>query len=106
MEKYSSPFVPDVTQTINYVECHDNHTLWDRLSITNSDEPESVRKKMHQLATGITLVSQGVPFIHAGQEWFRTKKGVENSYSSSDEINQLDWKKENKNLIRLNLLKN
>ncbi|MCR2820639.1 type I pullulanase [Lederbergia panacisoli] len=80
-------------QTINYVECHDNHTLWDRLILTNSHENDDVRKKIHSLATGITLLSQGVPFIHAGQEWFRTKQGIENSYISGDEINQLDWKK-------------
>lgn len=106
LEKYGSPFVPDVTQTINYVECHDNHTLWDRLSITNSEEPESVRKKMHQLATGITLVSQGVPFIHAGQEWFRTKNGIENSFRSGDEINQLDWKKREQEVDTIEFVKN
>jgi len=80
-------------QTINYVECHDNHTLWDRLILTNNHESEVVRKKIHQLATGLTLLSQGVPFIHAGQEWFRTKEGIENSYISGDGINQLDWTK-------------
>ncbi len=56
---------------------------------------------MHQLASGITLLSQGVPFIHAGQEWFRSKQGDENSYISGDQINQLDWKKrelENENI--------
>ncbi|MEK3887648.1 type I pullulanase [Bacillus sp. FSL K6-3431] len=90
---YGEPFVSEVSQTINYVECHDNHTLWDRLLITNKQVNDSDRKKMHQLATGITLLSQGVPFIHAGQEWFRTKQGDENSYTSGDEINQLDWNK-------------
>ncbi|RDW19000.1 type I pullulanase [Oceanobacillus arenosus] len=88
-----STFVSEVTQTVNYVECHDNHTLWDRLAITNKDTSEMDRKKMHQLATGITLLSQGVPFIHAGQEWFRSKFGIENSYISGDSINQLDWQK-------------
>ncbi|GAE94257.1 pullulanase [Gracilibacillus boraciitolerans JCM 21714] len=50
---------------------------------------------MHQLATGLTLISQGIPFLHAGgQEFFRTKNGGdENSYISGDEINQLDWEK-------------
>ncbi|WP_339230296.1 type I pullulanase [Oceanobacillus sp. FSL K6-2867] len=83
----------NVNQTINYVECHDNHTLWDRLCLTNPDLDNHDRKKMHQLATGITLLSQGVPFIHAGQEWFRSKQGDENSYLSGDSINMLDWKK-------------
>lgn len=80
-----------VNQTINYVECHDNHTLWDRLTLTNKNADANTRKKMHQLATGLTLLSQGVPFIHAGQEFYRTKYGVENSYISGDRINQLDW---------------
>ncbi|MBP2079527.1 type I pullulanase [Oceanobacillus polygoni] len=85
--------ISDVNQTINYVECHDNHTLWDRLRLTNPDLDDHARKKMHQLATGITLLSQGVPFIHAGQEWYRSKQGDENSYISGDSINMLDWKK-------------
>ncbi|MFK4997372.1 hypothetical protein ACI2OX_06950 [Bacillus sp. N9] len=94
LEEYGNPFVTEVDQTINYVECHDNHTLWDRLLITNRHATDHERKKMHQLASGITLLSQGVPFIHAGQEWFRTKQGDGNSYISGDEINRLDWTKE------------
>ncbi|MBS4194064.1 type I pullulanase [Lederbergia citri] len=93
LEEMGEPFVSNVQQTINYVECHDNHTLWDRLLLTNGEENEKTRKKMHQLATGIVLLSQGIPFIHAGQEWFRTKQGIENSYISNDTINHLDWKK-------------
>lgn len=92
LEDFGETFVARVTQTVNYVECHDNHTLWDRLALSNSHETIQDRKKMHQLATGITLLSQGVPFLHAGQEWFRTKYGDENSYISSDEVNQLNWK--------------
>ena len=101
LEEFGEPFVSDVNQTVNYVECHDNHTLWDRLQLTNSIESEFDRKKIHQLASGITLLSQGVPFIHAGQEWFRSKQGDENSYISGDLINQLDWKQrelENENI--------
>ncbi|MDQ0255939.1 pullulanase [Evansella vedderi] len=101
LEEYGHVVVSDVTQTVNYVECHDNHTLWDRLIKSNETEGEEDRKKMHQLATGITILSQGVPFLHAGQEWFRTKHGDENSYISGDYINQLDWKQreqENKSI--------
>lgn len=93
LEEFGAPFVSEVNQTINYVECHDNHTLWDRLLLSNDQDSEMTRKKMHQLASGITLLSQGIPFIHAGQEWFRTKQGEENSYISDDWINQLDWRK-------------
>jgi pullulanase len=101
LEEYGPPFVDEVNQTINYVECHDNHTLWDRLSLTNPHDDENTRKKMHQLASGITLLSQGVPFIHAGQEWFRSKQGDGNSYLSGDQINQLNWQdreREEKNI--------
>ncbi|MCM3113401.1 type I pullulanase [Lederbergia lenta] len=101
IEEYGEPYVSELDQTVNYVECHDNHTLWDRLLITNEQFSDAERKKMHQIATGITLLSQGIPFIHAGQEWFRSKLGDENSYISGDKINQLDWKKreqENENI--------
>jgi len=101
LTEYGGRIHEDVNQTINYVECHDNHTLWDRLNLTNSEANSATRKKMHQLATGITLLSQGIPFIHAGQEFFRTKDGVENSYISGDHINQLDWnlrEEENENV--------
>ncbi|WP_010651956.1 type I pullulanase [Oceanobacillus massiliensis] len=104
-EEYGNPFVSDVNQTINYVECHDNHTLWDRLMLTNQHADVSQRKKMHQLATGIVLLSQGVPFIHAGQEWFRSKHGEENSYISDDRINQLDWNKREQEAENIDFIK-
>lgn len=80
-------------QVINYVEAHDNYTLWDKLLITNPDATEEKRKQMHKLASAIVLLSQGIPMIHAGQEFMRTKDGDENSYQSSDWINRLDWKR-------------
>ena len=90
---FGHPLVRQPAQSVNYVECHDNHTLWDRLQISNGEEEEEDRKKIHQLATGLTLLSQGIPFLQAGQEWYRTKNGEENSYISGDEINQLDWQR-------------
>jgi pullulanase len=39
----------------------------------------------------VIAISQGIPFYHAGQEFYRSKKGVENSYNSPDEINQIHW---------------
>jgi pullulanase len=80
-------------QVVNYVECHDNHTMWDKLLACLPDADDSLRIKYHRLATGIVLLSQGIPFLHSGQEFFRTKKGDGNSYRSFDEINQLDWER-------------
>ncbi|QKS72102.1 type I pullulanase [Paenalkalicoccus suaedae] len=87
------PFVSHVTQTINYVEVHDNHTLWDRIDSANRNEDLLDKQEMQKLATAITILSQGVPFIHAGQEFFRTKGGDGNSYISGDEVNALDWER-------------
>jgi pullulanase len=79
------------SQSINYVEAHDNHTFWDKAIMSNSYEEEEVIRKRQKLATTMVILSQGVPFLHSGQEFYRTKKGVGNSYKSSDDINQLDW---------------
>ncbi|MGB8001948.1 MAG: type I pullulanase [Anaerobacillus sp.] len=81
------------SQSINYVECHDNHTLWDRLNRSHPGVNEDVKQKMHRLATAVTVLSQGIPFLHAGQEFYRTKNGVEDSYKSPDKINRFDWQR-------------
>lgn len=79
------------SQVINYVAAHDNHTLFDKLAHTNPQQSESERIAMAKLAHGAVFLSQGIPFLHAGEEFLRTKKGVENSYHSPDAINGLDW---------------
>lgn len=78
-------------QSISYVSCHDNHTLYDKLKLSNPNATEKEIKQMHMLAQSIVLTSQGVPFLHAGTEMMRSKDGVENSFESSDAINQIDW---------------
>ncbi|VWL85873.1 type I pullulanase [Oceanivirga miroungae] len=89
------------SQVIQYVEAHDNLTLYDQLKRTNIEDDEATINKRHKLATTIILLSNGTPFIHSGQEFLRTKKGDENSYKSSDEINMIDYKRayENKENI-------
>jgi len=86
-----APWAAEPYQTINYVSCHDNNTLYDKLKLSNEEASEEEIVKMHKLAQTVVLTSQGVPFLHAGMEMLRTKNGVENSYNSSDEINQIDW---------------
>ena len=81
---------------ITYCECHDNNTLWDKISLSYPTASEADRKRMHQLALTIVLTSQGIPFLHAGTEFFRSKDGVENSYKSPDSINAIDWAQKDK----------
>ncbi|ASA25264.1 type I pullulanase [Paenibacillus donghaensis] len=84
-------FAEEPQQCVNFVECHDNHTLWDKIVLSTPHVPGEQRRAMHRLASAMVLTSQGIAFIHAGQEFMRTKKGVENSFKSPIAINQLDW---------------
>lgn len=87
----SAPWALEPAQSINYAEAHDNLTLWDKLLKTNPQESEAELLKMHKMASALVLTSQGVPFLHAGQDLVRTKFGDSNSYQSPDEINRIDW---------------
>lgn len=78
-------------QSINYFAVHDNHTLWDKLSISNREDSIEDRKKMTKLSFAIILLSQGIPLIHSGEEFCRTKGGVFDSYNSKDDINKIDY---------------
>jgi len=84
-------FTQSPLESVNYASCHDNNTLWDRLNLSAKDAPPEIVIKMDKLAQAIVLTSQGIPFLHAGEEFLRTKKGEENSYNLPDEINRLDW---------------
>lgn len=86
-----APWAPEPYQTISYAECHDNHCLWDRLRLSAADASETDRIRMHKLAGVMVLTAQGVPFLHAGVEFLRSKNGVENSFESPDEVNWMDW---------------
>jgi pullulanase len=92
-----APYAKEPYQTVTYVECHDNHVLWDRLLNSNPNNTEAEKVEMHKLALSIVLTSQGISFLHAGTEFLRTKKGVENSYKSPDDINEMDWSLKTKN---------
>lgn len=78
-------------QSVNYVECHDNGTLFDKLAISNQDEPIEVRYKRLALLNAVTMLAFGIPFFHQGQEIGKSKKGDLNSYKSGDKINRLDY---------------
>ncbi len=84
------------TQTVNYASCHDNMTLYDRLTMSVPDATVEDRIRMNNLAAAIYMTSQGIPFIHAGEEMLRSKPlwngGFDhNSYKSSDKVNSLKW---------------
>ncbi|MDK2971818.1 MAG: pullulanase [Candidatus Sumerlaeota bacterium] len=83
--------------TINYATCHDNLCLWDKLAVSSQEDARE-RVKMHLLTFALLAVSQGVLFLHGGEEMLRTKKGHHNSYNAGDEFNKYlwAWKKKNK----------
>lgn len=81
----------NISQSINYVECHDNATTYDKLQISNYDESDDMKKKRLRLMLAAVILSQGIPFIHSGQEFFRTKGGLGNTYNAGDQVNALDW---------------
>ena len=83
-------------QSVNYVECHDNLTMYDRLLLTNVKVDKI--KDYQDFANHILAISQGITFYHAGQEFYRTKGGVENSYKSSDLVNQIHWQASGDNI--------
>lgn len=90
-------------QIVNYVEVHDNHTLYDKLKL--SIEDDKLAKKAHILGSTIAILSQGITFIHSGQEILRTKKGEHNTYNMGDEINKYDWSRKYKYLKEFNYIK-
>ncbi len=81
----------DNAMVINYMSAHDNNTLWDKLLLSNPNDSEDIRNKMNNLGAAVLLISKGTPFWQAGEEMLRTKDGDENSYKSSDEINNIRW---------------
>ncbi len=88
---FSSP-----SHAINYVVCHDGYTSFDYLNLA-CDEPGEIKRKRHKMMLAFVLLAQGIPFLHAGQEFLRTKKGIRNSYNCSDDINRLDYRLSSKN---------
>ena len=90
----------DPSQLINYVSCHDNYTLWDKLALTITPgevwpegylHPREELLARNRLAAFICFTSLGTPFLQAGEEFARTKLGDGNSYKSPPEVNRLDW---------------
>ena len=81
----------DPLKTTNYVTCHDNYTLYDRIKGTNFTGSDEEIAKMATLANAVTFTSEGTSFILAGEEMLRTKDGDGNSYESGYKVNELDY---------------
>ncbi|MEE0264203.1 MAG: type I pullulanase [Acutalibacteraceae bacterium] len=81
-------------QTVTYASCHDNATIYDRL-VNSMGGDYTVRYddyvEMNKLCAAVTMSSQGMAFILAGEEFARTKLGDHNSYQSPPDLNRLDW---------------
>ena len=97
-------------QTINYDSAHDNYTLWDKLQISSGDATKEELVQMNKLAAAIVLTSQGIPFLHGGEEFLRSKRTEsgeleENSYKSPDSVNKLDWNRKKDNIEIFNYYK-
>ena len=78
-------------QHVSYITCHDNYCLRDRIEVSAKEETEATKIRMNKLAQTAVLVSQGMSFIYGGEELFRTKMGIDNSYQSPDSINIIPW---------------
>lgn len=85
------------TEVINYVSCHDDLTLTDKLAKSMAGSTPEERQRAAKLAQTIVFTSQGTPFMFAGEEVFRNKQGVHNSYKSPDAINAIDWNLKHEN---------
>ena len=86
----------DNAMVVNYMSAHDNNTLWDKLAMSNAEDDASDRFKMNRLGATLMMLSKGAVFFQAGEEMLRSKpmgdgKFDENSYKSSDEINNIRW---------------
>ena len=86
-------FAQEPGETINYADAHDNLCLWDKIEKTQPSASDATKRAMQKLALGIVLTSQGIPFLHGGSEFARTKHGEHNSYIAGDEVNAFDWQR-------------
>ena len=81
----------DASQSVNYVECHDNHTILDKFLVSNKDEDQEDLLTRVNLANALTILSFGIPFIHMGQEIGKDKCGLGNTYNVP-KVNELNYK--------------
>ena len=93
--QWDQMFANDPEQTINYISAHDDLVLRDKILAWAelngaTDKPEYL-KRIQEFAAGILLTSQGIPFLHGGDEMLRDKQGNPDSYSAPDSVNAIRW---------------
>lgn len=85
------------SQCVTYASAHDNLTLWDKILKSNWQNDYDTKDDMYiaenKLSAGLVLLSLGMPFFLAGEEFARTKKGDHNSYKSPDFVNTINWQR-------------
>lgn len=84
----------DPRQTINYAECHDNLTLFDKLRASLGDAELEYKERLElaeKTAAALIFLSRGMAFFQAGQEFLRSKNGESNSYDKPDSVNSVKW---------------
>ena len=85
------PMFNNANQSVNYLECHDNNTLYDKLLVSNAYEDEQMHLDRVSLGNQILLLSFGIPFFHAGQEIGQSKDGLDNTYKTLG-VNNLNYR--------------
>jgi len=84
-------FAFHATESINYISCHDNLILYDKICKVEPGQPFEIIKSMNRLGLTMILTSFGIPFLQMGTEFLRNKGGHHNSYNAPDSVNQVDW---------------
>lgn len=109
MWEYKSTYDPE--QQLNYISAHDNYCLWDKINYTLPAASSDYKKSINKFGMGIILTAQGIPFIHSGDEFLRTKTNGSfaaqghNSYMWGDQLNQIDWSLKSTNAAVYNYYK-
>lgn len=95
----TGPWAKNPTDIVNYISCHDNLTLWDKLSVSRPDASEEDILCMNRLATAMVFTAQGIPFFLSGEEFARTKpiegtdEVAENSYNLPHYTNTMKYER-------------
>lgn len=89
--EYPEGGITGASGAVNYVECHDNLTLFDKLTASMKGADKAKIAAVDRVAAALVMFSKGIAFIGEGQEFLRSKGGNDNSYNAPDSVNALKW---------------